>query len=174
MLLYEEATGAKVNFNKTKGLWVGKWKYRTNDPFQEIFLEKNRSVKWSFKNVEMLGVYVGNDNPALETFQKIAPEVKWRLHFWKPLRLPIISESDRNLPRFKTVVRCLILSHTPVTDVIILDHIGIRVFLYLLHILSVRPTSTQFVTCKNCLLLRCYRYDSSISIMHNSLLRTLQ
>ena len=56
--------------------------------------------------------YVGNDNPALETFQKIAPEVKRRLNFWKPLRLRIISKSDRNLPGFKTVVRYLILFNT--------------------------------------------------------------
>ena len=40
LLLYKEATGAKVNFNKTKGSWVGKWKYRTDDPFQQLFLEK--------------------------------------------------------------------------------------------------------------------------------------
>ena len=98
-----------VNFNKTKDLWVGKWKYRTDDPFQEIFLEKNRSVKWSSKNVEMLGVYVGNDNPALETFQKIAPEVKRRLHFWKPSRLPIISESDK---KSSTPQNCGSLPHS--------------------------------------------------------------
>ena len=93
LLLYEEATGAKVNFEKTKGLWVGKWKYRTDDPFQDLILEKNKTIKWSSKNVKMLGVYVGNDNPALETFQEIAPDVKRRLHFWKPLRLPILSKA---------------------------------------------------------------------------------
>ena len=31
--LYEQGTGAKVNYEKTKGLWLGKWKGRTDDPF---------------------------------------------------------------------------------------------------------------------------------------------
>ena len=29
---YESATGAKMNFSKTKGLWVGKWKDRQDEP----------------------------------------------------------------------------------------------------------------------------------------------
>ena len=29
---YEQASGAKVNLRKTKGLWLGKWKHRTDEP----------------------------------------------------------------------------------------------------------------------------------------------
>ena len=33
---YATATGAKVNYDKTNGLWVGKWKDRTDNPFGDI------------------------------------------------------------------------------------------------------------------------------------------
>ena len=32
LALYEAASGAKVNYEKTKGLWIGKWKDRTDSP----------------------------------------------------------------------------------------------------------------------------------------------
>ena len=55
---YEEASGAKINYKKTKGLWVGSWKNRRITPM---------NIKWTSKNVKMLGVYVGNDNPDIQT-----------------------------------------------------------------------------------------------------------
>ena len=58
---YEKATGAKINYEKTKGLWVGSWKNRTDDPFQEIDPHQTKRIKWTNKNVEYLGVYVGNE-----------------------------------------------------------------------------------------------------------------
>ena len=51
----EQASGAKVNWGKTKGLWAGAWKNRADTPLD---------IKWTNKNVEILGVYFGNDNPA--------------------------------------------------------------------------------------------------------------
>ena len=33
---YENATGAKMNYEKTVGLSLGKWRNRTDDPFQDI------------------------------------------------------------------------------------------------------------------------------------------
>ena len=38
---YEEATGAKINWNKTKGLWVGKWKDRADSPLNITFTNAN-------------------------------------------------------------------------------------------------------------------------------------
>ena len=51
---YEAASGAKVNYGKTKGLWVGKWKDRTDKPL---------GITWTNENVKNLGIYFGNDNP---------------------------------------------------------------------------------------------------------------
>ncbi len=91
--LYEQGTGAKVNYEKTKGLWLGKWRDRTDDPFSALYKTHDQKIKWTNKNVKYLGVYVGNDNPALYTFQDIIPKVKRRLNFWKPLSLPILAKA---------------------------------------------------------------------------------
>ena len=48
---YEKATGAKINYNKTKGLWTGKWKDRKDDPFQECYTENSQEIGWTNKNV---------------------------------------------------------------------------------------------------------------------------
>ena len=78
---YEKATGAKVNYDKTLGLWVGKWKDRTDDPFHEAGSADTKKIKWTNKNVKFLGVYVGNDRPDLQTFNEIIPKMRKRLHF---------------------------------------------------------------------------------------------
>ena len=90
---YENGTGARINYDKTKGLWLGKWKGRKDDPFEGINRNPNQQIKWTSTNVKYLGVYVGNNNPDLCTFQEIIPKVKKRLHYWKPLSLPILSKS---------------------------------------------------------------------------------
>ena len=40
---YEEASGAKVNYNKTNGLWAGSWKTRRISPID---------IKWTNTNLE--------------------------------------------------------------------------------------------------------------------------
>ena len=45
------------------------------------------NIKWTNKNVETLGVYFGNDNPAGETFAKILPKVVRSMNYWKQFRL---------------------------------------------------------------------------------------
>ena len=74
---FERASGAKVNYGKTKRLWVGAGKNRTDTPL---------NIKWTNKNVETLGVYFGNDNPAAETFKK-NPKVIRSMNYWKQFRL---------------------------------------------------------------------------------------
>ena len=69
--LYERATEAKVNYKKTKGLWTGSWKGRRTSPMP--------GIKWTSEDVRNLGIFFGNDNPALKTFQEIVPEFKKRL-----------------------------------------------------------------------------------------------
>ena len=39
------ASGAKINFGKTKGLWVGKWINREDKPID---------IEWTNKNVKTL------------------------------------------------------------------------------------------------------------------------
>ena len=81
---YEAASGAKVNYDKTKGLWLGKWKDRTDTPL---------GIKWTNKNIKRLGVYVGNDNPAKNTFMDIIPKVERSMNFWKQFGLCILAKT---------------------------------------------------------------------------------
>ena len=90
---YERATGAKVNYEKTEGLWLGKWRGRTDDPFAGLGGDEVRRIKWTSGNVKHLGVYVGNNDPCTQTFAEIVPKVKRRLNFWKPLKLPILAKA---------------------------------------------------------------------------------
>ena len=81
---YEEASGSKVNYGKTKGLWTGSWKGRRVSPID---------VKWTSGNVFNLGVFFGNDNPARATYNKIIPQIKKRMNYWKQFKLTQIGKA---------------------------------------------------------------------------------
>ena len=83
--LYEQATEAKVNYNKTKGLWVGSWKGRRISPITNI--------EWTSGDIKNLGVYFGNENPAYKTFEEIVPNFKKRLSYWKQFSLSKIGKA---------------------------------------------------------------------------------
>ena len=90
---YKKAYGAKVNYDKTKGLWLGRWRNRSDDPFEGLYTDTSAVIKWTSSNVKYLGIYVGNSRPDVQTFNDIIPKVKRRLNFWKPLKLPILSRA---------------------------------------------------------------------------------
>ena len=81
---YEEASGSKVNYDKTKGLWAGSWKNRRVPPIE---------IKWTSKNVKALGVFFGNDNPALATYNMIVPKLIKKLNYWKQFKLSQIGKA---------------------------------------------------------------------------------
>ena len=84
MTEYEEASGAKINYKKTKGLWAGSWKGRRLSPMD---------IKWTSKNVYNLGIFFGNDDPATDTFNEIAPKFMKRLNYWKQFHFSQIGKS---------------------------------------------------------------------------------
>ena len=73
--MYEQASEAKVNYNKTKGLWTGSWKGRRTTPIE--------GIKWTSGDVKNLGIYFGNERPACKTFEEIFPKFKRKLSYWK-------------------------------------------------------------------------------------------
>jgi len=85
---YEDATGAKVNFQKTQGLWVGGWKRRAADPS-----DCPLGVKWTTGNVEHLGVFFGTDDPASHTFAKLLPKISKSLNYWKTFHLSKLAKA---------------------------------------------------------------------------------
>jgi len=72
--IYEKASGAKINLNKTVGMYLGRWKNKT---------PKFKQIKWSKDPVKALGVIHGynvNIDPLwLEKIKKI----KSCLEVWK-------------------------------------------------------------------------------------------
>ena len=81
---YEEASGAKVNYNKTNGLWTGSWKNRRISPMD---------IKWTSKNLEKLGIFFGNYNPDVATFDKIIPKLNNRLAYWKQFKISKVGKA---------------------------------------------------------------------------------
>ena len=82
--LYEQASEARVNYKKTKGLWTGNWRGRRTSPI---------NIQWTSGNVENLGLYFGNKDPAYKTFEKIVPKFKRRLNYWKQFSVSKIGKS---------------------------------------------------------------------------------
>ena len=74
----------KLTWKKTKGLWLGKWRQRTDAPL---------SITWTKDNVKALGVYFGNTNPGDETFNDIMPKVKKSMNYWKQFSLCKLSKA---------------------------------------------------------------------------------
>ena len=85
LALYEDASEAKINYKKTKGLWTGSWKGRRISPIE--------GIKWTSGDVKNLGIFFGNDSPAIKTFQEIVPEFKRRLAYWKRFTLSKIGKA---------------------------------------------------------------------------------
>ena len=84
LLDYELATGAKVNASKTHGLWTGRWRGSPDTPL---------GYTWTSGNVENVGLFFGNDNPALRTFEKILPKVIRSLNYWRHFALNKLSKA---------------------------------------------------------------------------------
>ena len=82
---YEEASDAKVNYKKTKGLWTGSWKNRRVPPMD---------ITWTSKNVFSLGVFFGNKDPAKATFEQILPKFRKKLNYWKQFSITLLGKAN--------------------------------------------------------------------------------
>ena len=73
---FEKATNAKINVDKTEGLWIGTWKNNTITPM---------GLKWTNTMVKCLGVFVGNNRKIAEreSFVDLIEKMKTKIKFWK-------------------------------------------------------------------------------------------
>ena len=69
---YGTATGAKVNVEKTEGLWLGSWIGRQNRPY---------NCKWTSDKVKVLGLWPDNQDTAGDIFNKLYTKIKIKLAF---------------------------------------------------------------------------------------------
>ena len=76
---YEQGTGAKINVEKTEGLWLGNWKKRTDKPF---------NVDWKNKKVRVLGIWVGNEDTTYDNFIEQESKIKTNCNSGRELFYP--------------------------------------------------------------------------------------
>ena len=83
---YGFAAGAKVNKDKTEGLWIGSWQN-----FEPTILNFNNGIGWSSSHVKFLGIYVGNQQDYLDqlNLDAVIEKTKKSLKFWKGKYLSI-------------------------------------------------------------------------------------
>ena len=75
---YESASGAKLNASKSKGLWLGPWRHRTDPPV---------SLRWSSSRLPTLGTVIGPDVTEIENFQPRIDALQNVLNSWRQRQL---------------------------------------------------------------------------------------
>ena len=74
--IYQKSSNSKVNLQKTEGLWVGKWKNRSDCPMD---------LKWNNKGLKVLGTFVGNTKDFYkQNWEGMEDEISIKLDKWKP------------------------------------------------------------------------------------------
>ena len=68
--IYERASGAKVNLQKTQGFLMGKFRYEKDTPLD---------VRWT---KEVLGFYFGNIDVSKDNWEPIIAKIKLLLNIW--------------------------------------------------------------------------------------------
>ena len=134
--MFERATNAKINKDKTEGLWIGKWRNRVDKP---------HNLKWTNDHVKFLGIYVGNKVGASGTkrladlnFDEHIETIKNKFSYWqrkgislmgriKVVNIFILSRFWYRTRIFNLTVRHKTLLSTLVGNFIWQDKVGGRV-----------------------------------------------
>ena len=79
---YEAATNAKVNKDKTMGMWIGAFRQNNKD---------FAGIEWKDEPVESLGVYVGNNRSvcAVTGFSEAKEKIKLKMSYWNSKNMSI-------------------------------------------------------------------------------------
>ena len=72
--VFEKATNALINYEKSSGLWGGSWENRRDAPLQ---------IKWTKKPVKMLGILLGNSDTSFLNYANMQEKIKQTLARWK-------------------------------------------------------------------------------------------
>ena len=72
--IYERASNSRINYAKSQGLWVGRWKTRTDMPL---------NIKWNNKGLKVLGTFLGNTPMWLDkNWSDIIDKIESKLDWW--------------------------------------------------------------------------------------------
>ena len=72
--VYEKASNAKVNLEKSEGLWVGSWRNRIDNPL---------GIKWNSTGLKILGVYLGNtDTYYRRNWTELVNTIENKIKYW--------------------------------------------------------------------------------------------
>jgi exonuclease III len=71
---YEKASGAKINTNKTKGMFIGRWKNKTSN---------NHRISWTKHPIKALGVLHGYGIDEKQTWKSKIDKMQSCLQVWK-------------------------------------------------------------------------------------------
>ena len=72
--LYERGSGAKLNYGKCEGLWLGCWNNRTDSPV---------NITWSSVKVKVLAVFLGLGNLEEDNWRLRITAVENTLNSWQ-------------------------------------------------------------------------------------------
>ena len=81
---YCNGSGSKVNTSKTMGLWIGKWKNRTDRPCDFI---------WNNDKLKILGIYVGNNVTPADNWEPRVNKIKCVLNRYRQRDLTLSGKS---------------------------------------------------------------------------------
>ena len=80
---FGKISGSKVNYDKTRGIFLGKWKTRSDHPF---------GISW-VKSHKILGYHFGYGNSTDETWAKVFSNFDKTLNLWRTRRLSLKGKS---------------------------------------------------------------------------------
>ena len=77
---YGRASGAKLNTTKSKGLWLGRWRSRTDSPC---------GLTWVNTSLKNGGIYFGSENAKIQSWEEVTAKFKGILKKWEPRYLTL-------------------------------------------------------------------------------------
>ena len=77
---YGRASGARLNTTKSKGLWLGRWRSRTDSPC---------GLTWVNTSLKIVGIYFGSENAKIQSWEEVTAKFKGILKKWEPRYLTL-------------------------------------------------------------------------------------
>ena len=81
--IYERASGAKVNLQKTQGFLMGKLRYEKDTPLD---------IRWTNEKIKILGIYFGNIDVSKDNWEPTIAKIKLLLNIWCRRKLTLMGK----------------------------------------------------------------------------------